>query len=522
MMRLRRRAPRHGAPSLPARASWRRWVGPAALGLLTACGSDDPVASTPPAPGEPGSGVVLEALPPDAPIVIRSGRRSDDPFRFRARTSEGAPVPGARIPFLLEPDSAGVLSQPIAVSDAEGVVETYLLEARPGSGVVVAGSAAGPRIPFEVERAPGSIEFEDGTGAIGLPGLPHPDSILRVRVLDTEGAPMPDRVVFFSANGTLSSFSDTTDAEGFAEVRLRETSRLAGSGFVFAFLPGFSDLLARSERPTAAPARRVVLVSVDGLRTDAVGEPDQPGFGRLRTEGALGTLRTVTPSLTVPAHLSMLSGVPPSEHRVFSERLQFTPEMNALDPAFRVSVQRGGDTRAILATGGPLEEFEEILECRLAFGFEGLVTVQGDASVIVGEALPAVADTALSAVFVHLPDPDVAGHAFGFDSPEYAEAVKATGRALDRLIDAVPGGTLLIVTSDHGGGGSLGRFQHGSLDPIDLHVPIFLRGPNVPAGGALPELESILDVAPTILWSIGVQIPQGYRGGPLLPGFRNP
>lgn len=465
----------------------------------------------------------LTALNSDT-VQVKSGRRSPRAFNVRATRSDGSPAVGVRVRFSLSDPGLGFLSQEEAIADSSGVAESWLLDARPGTGnVLVHGGTSDPiHLPVFVERAPGLLEFAESSGAVGLPGLPHPDSILRLRVLDTEGDPMPGRQVYFSANGQLSAFLDTTDADGWAETRLRATRLGASPGYAFGFLADYPELLARTERPTAAAAQRMVLISVDGLRADAVTDPSLPTFSRLRSQGASGIVRSIAPSLTVPAHLSMLSGVSPERHGVFSEVLEFTPAMNALDPAFRISVREGGDTRAFMPAEGPLSRFEEILECRLAFGFEVLTTVAGGADAIVGEALSAVADTTLSGVFLHLPDPDRVGHESGFDSPEYAAAVRGVDAALGRLLDVLPSGTLLVVTSDHGGGGAYGSFQHGSTADADMLVPLLLFGPSVVPGATLPASGSILDIAPTLTWALGKAPPAAYEGLPRIEVFRNP
>jgi arylsulfatase A-like enzyme len=121
---------------------------------------------------------------------------------------------------------------------------------------------------------------------------------------------------------------------------------------------------------------------------------------------------------------------------------------------------------------------------------------------------------------MHLPDTDVAGHRYGFTSPQYGAAVLAVDDALERVRAAVAAapGTLLIVTSDHGGGGAWGPFQHGSGAAADVDVPLLLWGERV-AQGTLPPA-SLLDVAPTVLWALGMAPPSTYEGRPLLEGFR--
>src|SRR5688572_6554256 len=59
--------------------------------------------------------------------------------------------------------------------------------------------------------------------------------------------------------------------------------------------------------PESLPARRVVLVSIDGLRADALGE--MPGLSALRERAQwTDSMLSVVPSVTVPGHLSLFSG----------------------------------------------------------------------------------------------------------------------------------------------------------------------------------------------------------------------
>ena len=70
--------------------------------------------------------------------------------------------------------------------------------------------------------------------------------------------------------------------------------------------------------PTQSVTRHVVvLVSIDGLRPDAVSTLAAPTLQKLIREGSY-TLRasTITPSKTLPSHTSMLTGEPPERHGV--------------------------------------------------------------------------------------------------------------------------------------------------------------------------------------------------------------
>ena len=325
--------------------------------------------------------------------------------------------------------------------------------------------------------------------------------------------------VWFAGHRLLVPHRDTTDAEGWSSTVIRRSDMRAGDGPVFAFLLDFPELTVSTRRPLVAAARRVVLVSVDGLRGDALERYEPPTLVRLAEEGASTTrARTVVPSLTTPAHLSLFSGVTPEVHQNWSEELVFTPAMAELDPLFRHAGREGLPAEAFMASEGPLADFEIVLRCRLAFGFDSLTVVDPPWSRIPEIAGPVLADPDVRMVFVHIPDPDVAGHAHGFESAEYGEAVLRADASLARIVERLGEDDLLVVTSDHGGGGAYGAHQHGSDSPEDVEIPLLLRGARVTPVD-LGEA-SILDVAPTILWALGFRVPDQYEGRILLEAFR--
>lgn len=77
--------------------------------------------------------------------------------------------------------------------------------------------------------------------------------------------------------------------------------------------------------------------------------------------------------------------------------------------------------------------------------------------------------------------------------------------------------TLLVVTADHGESlGEHGRtFSHGSLYETDLHVPMVIVGPRVPAGAHVTAPTSHVDILPTLLDHAGLPIPPGLHGASL-------
>ena len=80
---------------------------------------------------------------------------------------------------------------------------------------------------------------------------------------------------------------------------------------------------------------RVILISIDGFRGDLLTKKsfkrDCPNMSRLMTMGIYcNNVQSVFPSLTYPAHTSMISGVMPQEHGIVNNRM-FIPKNNFVD-----------------------------------------------------------------------------------------------------------------------------------------------------------------------------------------------
>jgi arylsulfatase A-like enzyme len=110
----------------------------------------------------------------------------------------------------------------------------------------------------------------------------------------------------------------------------------------------------------------------------------------------------------------------------------------------------------------------------------------------------------------------------------YGAEVRAWDRALGELLGgleslAVADHTVVVVTADHGEEfQEHGRLKHGShLYEEIVHVPLVIAGPGIPVGQRDALVQGI-DLFPTIATLVGVQLPAGLAGHPLLsdPGER--
>ncbi len=274
-------------------------------------------------------------------------------------------------------------------------------------------------------------------------------------------------------------------------------------------VPSDSPMSRVTAQPPSGSADLVVLISLDGLRPDAIG-PDMRGLHRLYLQGASPhTARTITKSATLPAHASMVSGVDASLHHL--DFNAYKPERGSIAvPTIFSLVHQAGLPTAMFVGKGKLRH---------------LLARPTDASFKVGglvcdkqlkDALPYLQTAERGLVFLHFADPDSAGHRFGWMSNEYIEAVRRADRCLEHVLEVIEQGgrkdrTLVIVTSDHGGHNK----GHGTRLDVDQHIPWYAVGAGVKRG-RIKRAVHTTDTAATTLAALGVLHPPSMHGKPVL------
>lgn len=262
-------------------------------------------------------------------------------------------------------------------------------------------------------------------------------------------------------------------------------------------------VMMRRDTPQA-PTRplSIVLVTIDTLRADRVGPELTPNIHRLATRGrSYANVRATVP-LTLPSHVSLLTGTIPPLHGVRENGVVFDRQTPTLA---RVLKDAG------YATGAFVGAYVLNRRFGLADGFDTYDdAVRRDpqrAEQLEAERRGAeVVDPAIAWVgqqrepqpfflWVHLYDPHAPydppqalarGHS-GYDG-EVAYADAQVGRLIDAIsTSGLTDSTLVVVTSDHGESlGEHGEDTHGMLlyDGA-LRVPLVMAGPTVaPAGDA--------------------------------------
>lgn len=276
---------------------------------------------------------------------------------------------------------------------------------------------------------------------------------------------------------------------------------------------------ARLLQPGPALTKNVLLVSIDGLRPDAIERFGAPTLQRLIREGSYSlTARTILPSKTLPSHTSMLSGEPPDEHGVLWNNVTSAEaDVVEFSTVFSVARSHGYRTAAFFSKAKfqPLQRPGTLDYSQAPGGWWG----RWSSRRTVGDIVEHLGTQQPNVLFVHLTDPDRAGHSSGWMSEAYGRAVRDADEALQTLVSAADdaygvGNYSVIVTADHGGH----EYSHGSDDERDVTIPWIAWGRGVNAGQLDAAIETI-DTAATVLWLLGVQPPEQWDGSPIVDAF---
>ncbi|MEW6240051.1 MAG: ectonucleotide pyrophosphatase/phosphodiesterase [Chloroflexota bacterium] len=268
--------------------------------------------------------------------------------------------------------------------------------------------------------------------------------------------------------------------------------------------------------PTPQPAvRRVVILSIDGLRPDAIELAPMPNLLNLMQTGAYSlTAQTIFPSATLPAHSSMLTGLCPSKHGV--DWNDYISQNGVAQGTDLFDLAHTAGMRTVMYVGK--EKLQQVTD---ASSVDTFVFIN-DRDLVITEQLLANFPEDFGVLFLHFPTPDWMGHVYGWLSPEQLSVIFRADQAIGQLLDALEarglrGETLLIVTSDHGGHGT----THGSSLPEDMTIPWIASGPGVRAGQLTTQVHT-MDTAATAAYALGLSIPAEWDGVPVMEAFGLP
>ncbi len=238
------------------------------------------------------------------------------------------------------------------------------------------------------------------------------------------------------------------------------------------------------------PARRVLLVVLDGARADAA--PTVPAVRSVIAHGAIAQLEAALPTISAAQYVSLLTGATPQtsgrrgNDGIAPVKLESVPEL----------VRRAGGRTAVFSDC--VDWWWELFPGAFDEKRGGL------------EFQPALelAAQPYDFLLVHLCAFDDAGHALGATDPSYRiGAALQVEWKLAALWKAWGEAGPVVVTSDHG---HRDRGGHGGDEPEVTRTFVALEGPAVAHDGRAKG--RAIDVAPTLAALLGVPAPSGSEG----------
>jgi predicted AlkP superfamily pyrophosphatase or phosphodiesterase len=270
----------------------------------------------------------------------------------------------------------------------------------------------------------------------------------------------------------------------------------------------------------APPIARVLIVTFDGLRPDAIAASKMENLLALMQAGAYTlSARTIMPSTTLPAHSSMFLGTCPAKHIVRWD--EYVPQNGYARGTDVFDLAKAAGLRTAMVVGK--EKLRQITEPASTdyFAFVDETDKTDDFTTVEGLALEQIR-RGFNLLFVHFPNGDLAGHEFGWMSREQFKAYAGDDRSFGRLVQSLKDhgmydSTIIIVTSDHGGHDT----THGTDSVEDMTIPWIISGPRVlPA--VLQTQVRIMDTAATIAYVLGLPQQPEWDGVPVFEAFGAP
>jgi hypothetical protein len=278
----------------------------------------------------------------------------------------------------------------------------------------------------------------------------------------------------------------------------------------------FTPTITPSVTPRPDPRtliKRVLIISIDGLRPDAISLAPMQTLIYLAQQGAFSfNAQTIRPSATLPGHTSMLTGLCPKKHGVNWN--DYRPENGFANGTDLFDLASDAGLQTVVFAGK--EKLQQISESIDIFNF-----IPDRDTVITDNILADFPDD-FGVMFVHFPTVDWMGHEHGWLSSDQLSVARRADKSIARLLAELDSRglrdeTLVIISADHGGHDT----EHGSTQPEDMTIPWVITGPGVVTGQLKTAIHTT-DTAATAAWALGLPLPAEWDGLPVLEAFGLP
>lgn len=276
----------------------------------------------------------------------------------------------------------------------------------------------------------------------------------------------------------------------------------------------FSSPILAQDAEKVARAKHVFIVSFDGGKPAVMKNSKMPLTMAMADQGAATwQAQTIFPSVTLPSHVSMLTGVGPDKHKILWN--DWKPERGPVEVPTIFQLAKAQGHKTALFAGK--EKFKHL---NIPNSLDKFDIPAYSAKIVASEAAKYIVSDKPNLCFIHFADSDGAGHKYGWGSSQQVQAFADEDTALKVVKDAIAKAgitkdSVLILSADHGGHDK----THGSNSPEDMTIPWIAYGSNVKRAMKITAPVTTYDSAATALWLLGVPIPAAWDGKPVTSAF---
>lgn len=282
--------------------------------------------------------------------------------------------------------------------------------------------------------------------------------------------------------------------------------------------------ISDKKEDTGQIAKHVILIGSDGFGAYAFEKAKIPNLRKMMKEGSYSLkARAVLPSSSAVNWASMIMGSGPELHG-YTEWGSKTPELPS----------------RVIGSGGIYPTIFSLIDKQMPNAKKGVSYTWGGIGYLFekdmvdlnfnGDSDEATTKKALDFIitekpaltFIHLSEPDGAGHNIGHGTTEYYEAVEKIDGLIGTIINTLKKNgmmedTVILFSSDHGGINK----GHGGKTLAEVEIPWIIYGKNIPSNGELSSSIVTYDTAATIAYLLGLETPDFWRGKPIIEIFEN-
>ncbi|MGB7161103.1 MAG: alkaline phosphatase family protein [Tepidisphaeraceae bacterium] len=266
---------------------------------------------------------------------------------------------------------------------------------------------------------------------------------------------------------------------------------------------------------------RVLIISVDGLRPDLALRCKMPNLRSLVESGSYSFwARTVPHAITLPSHVSMLTGVVPRKHKVeWNDDLPLSKPVYPAFPTLFGVAKKAGYTTALAAGKmkfGALCAPETVDWQFLPTQYE----CEDDEVALAATQM--IRSHQPQVMAIHLPTVDSVGHAKGWGTREQVVAIEQADAHVGAILTALSDvslreSTFIILTADHGGAG----LTHLADDFRARYIPWIITGPGIRKGVDLTVYDKLVinteDTFATACKLLNLPLDPRLDGKPVVP-----